>query len=57
MCRRCLLPRPEPRVAERDRYQRWWLERFSLEEIRELAAGIVDLPSTGSPPAIRLPDL
>jgi hypothetical protein len=31
----------------RARMRRWWLERYTLEEIRELAAGFADLELGG----------
>lgn len=36
VCRNCR--RPAPRVTEAHR--RYWLERFTLEEIREMAAAL-----------------
>ena len=35
-CRECRRPRPKP--TERDRA--WWLERFTLDEIRDMATAL-----------------
>jgi hypothetical protein len=40
LCRRCRTPARELTDAERERYRRWWLERFTLEELQELARTI-----------------
>jgi hypothetical protein len=37
-CRRCRLPGTAPKPTEADR--RYWLDRFTLDEIRELVAAI-----------------
>jgi len=39
-CQPCRRPALEITPEERESYRQWWLERFTLEEIRELAAGI-----------------
>jgi hypothetical protein len=34
---------PDPRCTsegERDRYQRWWLDHFTLDEIREMGVAM-----------------
>jgi hypothetical protein len=41
VCRRCRQPPRELTAAERERFRRWWLDRYPLEELREMAAAIV----------------
>ena len=39
-CRTCRRPELPMTAAEREKYRAWWLEHFTLAEIRELAEGI-----------------
>lgn len=47
--------RSDPAGSSRDehtrvaRYRRWWLERFTMEEIREMAVAIAPFPSQRAP--------
>lgn len=38
---RITLPRTDAEILERYRIRRWWLDRYSLDEIRELAARLL----------------
>lgn len=40
VCRPCQRAPREPAEAERDRYQRWWLARYSLEELQEIGRAL-----------------
>lgn len=36
VCRRCQHPAKPPNPATLERYRRWWLARFSVDELEEL---------------------
>jgi hypothetical protein len=36
LCRRCRTPARELTPAEQERYRKWWLDRYSLEELFEI---------------------
>jgi hypothetical protein len=40
VCARCRHPAKPPDPAELERYKRWWLARYSIEELLELGREI-----------------
>jgi hypothetical protein len=40
ICSRCGYPAKPPDPAEVERYQRWWLERYTVEELLEIGREI-----------------
>lgn len=45
LCRPC---RYESQVKPTERYRKWWLDRYSMEDIRQMAAGLDLLLNDGS---------